>query len=148
MQRHLHLILFLFVLTGCNKPFFSTEVKFKSLSDLSTNFNFVLSSAVHDGNQVGLPDTPLIAINDVDTYQKEILSNQVLPEIDFSSKTLVAFGVMTRGIAKIKIKRNGKKITVEAITNKGYGPSGALPQFYSAVIPKINHDDEIVLKHH
>jgi hypothetical protein len=112
------------------------------LQELSPGFFFVIRSLVTVGSTPAgtHTDFPYMAIiNDQDTYLQEIHSVQEYPTIDYSTHTLLAIGVETRGDVQVNPIKDGDKIVLKVRHKIGVkGPQGVIPRFYSAIIPKTD----------
>jgi len=78
-------------------------------------------------------------INDHDTYLREIYSKQEHPTIDFSTHTLLAIGLETRGLDKVNPVKEGNKVTLKVYSEiPRIGPAGVVPRFFSVIVPKAD----------
>lgn len=118
------------------------EIPYTTLAALSPGFRFVIPSLVTIGSKV--PEAPedfpyMAIINDRTTYLREIHSLQEYPAVDFSIHTLLAIGLETRGNVKVKPIKDGNKIILKVLNEIPIkGPQGAVPRFFSVIIPRAD----------
>ncbi|MFS0491531.1 hypothetical protein [Leadbetterella byssophila] len=155
MKTLFQLLAFIWVFSSCEKAdtlstdtgltkatIDENEIPYTTLQELSPGFVFVIRSMVTVGSKPAEThmDFPYMAIiNDQDTYLQEIHSIQEYPAIDYSTHTLLAIGLETRGDVQVNPIKDGDKIILK-VRNKidGKGPQGVIPRFFSAIIPKTD----------
>lgn len=118
------------------------ELPYTTLAELSPGFRFTIRSMVVVGSETRetFRNLPYMAvINDQETYLQRIATQQLHPAIDFSTHTLLAVGLNTRGSVKITPVKEGEK-TILKVHNEipEIGPQGSGPYFLSAVVPKTD----------
>lgn len=110
------------------------EIPYITLRDLSPGFSFYLRSMLSpsiSGLETRKPDPYMAVINDEETYLWEMYTNKDLPSIDFSKNTLLAVGLVTRGLVKVKLVQEDDKVIFKVHNEiPRYGPQGLGPHFY------------------
>lgn len=134
--------------TSTKEDIVENHIPFTTLSELSPGFSFVIPSLVTVGSStVEYPTSPknfpyMAIINDQETYLREVHSKQTRPTIDYSTHTLLAIGLETRGVVKISPVRDGDKTILKVYEEiSKIGPQGVVPHFFSVIISRAESEN-------
>jgi hypothetical protein len=141
------LVLFLLTVFACEKEGTvlteSQEVglPYTSLKELSPESYFIMRclTSSYEGEA---REQELVVINDEEAYYRELGGSPSRPKIDFSTHTLLAVGLMTRGSLSGKLIKDGDRLVLKVRNGiPTVGPQGTWPHLFSALIPKIENTE-------